>query len=457
VLLTRLELFLRQEGLKPLHVARRARYSRQFFLRLRLGEQMPTARSVEAITGVCRLETNKPVEPAQLFERAELLQEGITKLSALHARDLRVLDVLLEEVTPDAWAERVIATGIRSETAARHLVVAGQAAIDALPSAAAEVFRGAMLLLAELKDSPPELVASLSAQALKGRANALRHLARYDDALADLALSGRLFATARYCDDDAGQVELTRAGILFKRERWAEALTAARVAQERFRSVRDRKRAAHAEIIAACVLFEQGDTKAAHDAFHRLRATLKALRDRDALARVWVNIAACAIRLRNEREARHWLNRASRWFRERANTTEFLRTRWSMGTYLATFRAPALGIKLLRRVEAAFRTLDMDADSACVGLDVLELLIDMHAPRAELGAQARTIAAAFTAAGMAVSMATALDHLRRIHTSPEPRAVLEDVRAALRGADDSLCRDDVSGAALLEIGGAPDL
>jgi tetratricopeptide (TPR) repeat protein len=452
VLLTRLELFLRQEGLKRLRVARRAGYSRQFFLRLRLGEQMSSARTVRAVTAACRAEAKKQVEPGQLFERAEFLRQGIAKLSALHAHDLRVLNVLLEHVTPDTWAEQVLATNIRSETAARHLVIAGRDAIDLVPAAAAEVFRAAMLLLAELKENPPELVASLSAHALKGRANALRHLGRYDDALADLALAGRLFASARYCDDDAGQVELVRAGILFKRERWAEALVAARLAQECFRSVGDRKRAAHAQIIEGGVLFEQGDTRAARDTFHRLRSTLHALRDRDALARVWVNIAACAIRLRTEPEARHWLNRASRWFRQQGNTTEFLRTRWSMGTYLATFRALSLGIRLLRRVEESLASLDMNADSACVGLDILEYLIDLNAPRAELGAQARTVAAAFTAAGMAVSLATALEHLRRIHTSSEPGSVLANVRAALRTAEDPPCHPEVAGIVLLETG-----
>jgi len=407
---------------------------------------MPTERAVEAITEACGAESGTSVTREELFERADLLGGKTTKLSAAHAPDLAVLDDLFEEVTPDTWAEIVLATGIRSETAVRQLLVTGQKAIDHLPAAAAEVFRATMLMASDLHESPRELVASLSAQALKGRANAFRHLGRYDDALADLALAGRLFAEATYCDADAGQVELTRAGILFKRERWTEALAAARAARERFRTVHDRKRAAHADIIEACVLFEHGDTAAAQSSFHRLRATLRTLRDYEALARVWVNVAVCAIRLGDEPGARYWLNRASAAFRERGNTTEFLRARWSMGTFLATFRRKEHGLNLLRRVEASFHALGMGADSACVGLDVLELLIDIEAPRSDLGSQARKIAAAFTAAGMAVSMATALDHLRRIHRSSTPRSVLAEVRVALRAAEEA-CRTEATSVA----------
>jgi tetratricopeptide (TPR) repeat protein len=451
VLLTRLELFLRRERLKPLHVADRAKYSRQHFLRLRLGEEMPTERSVDAITEACAAESGKPVTREDLFERADLLGGKTMKLSAVHAPDLAVLDQLLEGVTPDTWAETVLASGIRSETAAAHLLRAGLNVLDVAPEAAAEVLRATMLLSAALDASPPELVASLSANALKGRANALRHLGRFDDALADLTLAGRLFATATYCAAETAQVEFTRAGVLFKRERWREALVAARTARTHFHAHGDRRRAAHAEIVEAGILFEQGETAGAAAIFHRLRPTFQALRDRHALALVWMNLAACAIRLGSEPEARTWLNRAGRAFRQSGNTTEFLRTRWSMGSYLARFRTPALGLRLLRRVERAFHHLGMDADSACVGLDVLELLIDIGAPNSELGAQAERVVTAFIASGMAVSMATALDHLRRIHLNPHPHVALKEVRSALRAAEDPPCPP-----VLIQVVGAED-
>jgi tetratricopeptide (TPR) repeat protein len=440
VLLTRLELFLRQKNLKPLHIARASEYSRQHFLRLRLGEQAPTARSIIAVVKACRAATGEPVAPEQLFERAdELLRTHGSKLSALHKPDLALLDELLSHVRSGTWAEDVLATGIRTETGVRHVVLAGIAAIDAVPEAAAEVFRAAVLMTSALPLTEPELAASFSANALKGRANALRHLGRFDDALADLEVAAKLFAAARYCDDEAGQVEYTRATVLFKHERWEEALPAARTAGARFLGIGDRRRAAHAEIVEAGILFEQGDTGGAREVFHRLRGTLHVLRDKDALARVWMNLAACDIRLGHADSARHWLNRASGAFRRQGNATEFLRTRWGMGTYMVRFRGQRRGLRFLQRVERSFRELGMDADAACVGLDILELFVDSGARRETLGEQARSIVAAFVAAGMEASLASAFAHLRQIHLSPNPRAVLQDFRAAIRVSDEDPC------------------
>jgi tetratricopeptide (TPR) repeat protein len=443
VLLTRLELFLRAHHLAPLQFARKAKYSRQYLVRLRRGQQFPTARSIKLLAATCAEEVGEPVRPEMLFERAdELLRHGTYQLSTLHAPDLATLDRFLSEFHTSGWAEEVVASGVRSETAMRHLLFSGLGVIDVAPASAAEVLRAVLLMGSALPEgSPPEVVAALSAYALKGRANALRHLGYFDDALADLGVAARLFAEAKYCERESGQVEYVRATVLFKRERWNDALAAARASRRHFLAAKDPRRAAHAQIVEANVLIEQGATNQGRTLLHRLRRVLHELRDSEALPRVWLNLAVCEIRRGDEVEARRWLNRASKSFRQQRNTTELLRTRWNMATYISRFGKPARALALLGRVERSFLTLGMPADAGCVALDELDLMLDSGVSRAVLSAKARQAADAFAAAGMSVSLATALEELRRLHSSKNPRATLEEVRTAIRGIEEVPCPD----------------
>jgi tetratricopeptide (TPR) repeat protein len=440
VLVTRFELFLRSHSIAPTLLARKSVHSRQHVLRLRMGESLPTRRGILTLTGTCEALAGEALLPETLFEGAgALVASGRFRLSEVHASVLALLDGALTESTPENIVDAIRKTRVASETAAATLLRAARARIDVNPAEAAEIYAAAMVMAAALPGSARELVAALSAEALKGRANALRHLGRYDDALADLTAAAKLFAEARYCDSEAAQVDLTRAGVLFRQERWAEAAPVARAARSRFLAVQDRRRAAHAEMIEACVHFEEGDVDGARKRFHELRATFRKLRDSDALARVWIDIALCEIRSGDAASARHWLNRASAAFRARRNTIEILRTRWNIAKFIARFGSVPRAVAVLRRVQRAFTGLGMHADAGCVGLDMLELMIQSGAPAETLRDQARDVAEAFVTAGMRVSAALALDCLRTLHASTRPRAVLAEIRSAMRAAEDIGC------------------
>jgi tetratricopeptide (TPR) repeat protein len=127
-------------------------------------------------------------------------------------------------------------------------------------------------------------------------------------------MAAKLFVAARYCAEEAGQVEYTRAAVLFKMELWDDALTATRAARKRFVLSKDARRTAHAELLEANILFEHGDWNAARTTWLRLRKPLAALKDKDGLARVWLNLGVCEIRRNQPEEARRWLNEASAAF-----------------------------------------------------------------------------------------------------------------------------------------------
>lgn len=68
---TRLERFLRSEGIKPAHLARESGYSRQHLLRLRKGQMEPTRVCIAALTGACSRLTGRRVAAEELFALEE--------------------------------------------------------------------------------------------------------------------------------------------------------------------------------------------------------------------------------------------------------------------------------------------------------------------------------------------------------------------------------------------------
>jgi len=438
VLLTRLELFLRRTNMKPTGVARLAGYSRQHFLRLRLGEGDATRGGILAVTSACRKLSRQRVTPEVLFERAALFLKGPgQRLSHAHSGDRRRLDDILSGSLPSPLSDVIMASGVESETAVRHLLRAAKERLDTAPGRAADIYEAAGRMAAALRRTPQELAASLRAHALKGCSNALRMTGQYDQSLTCLEVAARLFASARYCMDEAGHVEYARAATLFKMELWDDALTATRAARKRFVQSKDSRRVAHAELLEGNILFERGDWDAARNRWMRLRGPLGALKDKDALARVALNLGACEIRRNEPVSARAWLNEASGAFRKLRNTAELARTRWNMATWLATFRNPARAVRALRHAQRTFESLGMWVDAACVGLDMTELMIELGIPDDVLARHAAEVASTFARSGLAVSLAHALEQLRNITHSADRRRIVRMVRAALRDAETS--------------------
>jgi tetratricopeptide (TPR) repeat protein len=438
VLLTRLEWFLRAHDLRPADIARLAGYARQHLLAIRKGEYEPSRRFIVDTTGAISTLVHRAVSPSELFERADaLLQTTARRLRHVHAGELDVLAAMLPLAHESGWTEQIVDSGIATETAARSLLMHGEQLTDAEPATAAVVFFTARQVAARLTGTHAELKDSLQANALRGRANALAHLARFDEALSDLRVAAGLFVRARFCAHDAGRVEYTRGMILFKFERFRDAAQAGQAARRHFLQARDMRRVAHADILLGGILFDQGRWEEARAIWLRLDGLLSTLPDRLAHARVWQNLGAVEIRLHHRQDARRWLNRASAQFRALGNATELARTRWNMATYLATFRDAHRGIAALRRVQRTFGALGLYADAACVGLEIVELLESAPHSDPDLHAYAQETARVLLQTGVAVSAAHAVAALGRIAVAADRRAIIAGVRTALRDSGES--------------------
>jgi tetratricopeptide (TPR) repeat protein len=439
LLLTRLELYLRShaDDLPASEVAASAGYTRQHFHRLRIGESDATRGGILSVTGVIRKRTRERVRPGVLFERADAFLNGPgSRLSQAHRQDRETLDALLaDDGRLAALRDHVAATGIASETAVRHLLKAGRGRLDTNPAGAAAIYGAAVDMARRLRDTPRQLAASLHGHALKGSANAWRMLGAFEDALSSLSAASKLFVDARLCTDEAGQVEYTRATLLFEMELWDDALAATRSAKRRFYQTGDTRRHANAELLEANILFEQGNSDAAHAMWLQVSNVLTELHSREGLARVWINLGVCEIQRQRAEEARSWLNRASAAFRTLNNVAELARTRWNMGTLIATFESPARALRVFRNAFRMFERLGILLDAGCVALDMMEVMIDVRRPDAELTAHARLTADTLARATISErALTAALDQLRQIARHRDKRRVVRVVRTALRDA-----------------------
>lgn len=454
MLLTRLELFVRRENLGPVAFGRAAGYTRMHFYRLRMGETDATRSVILAVTDAARKLSGKHLAAASLFERADSLLKGShQRLSVMHRADRDALDALLaEEVTP-AFAERLRASGVASETALLHLLHAGRELLITNPEAAAIVYEGAVEMGATLRAGPRELVQSLQAHAYQGRANALRILGRLDEALFCLSRAGECFMGAGWCADEAGQADFIRGAILLELEQWDDALAATQAALKSFCQTGNTRLAAKAQVLEAIICFEQGDIDASHATWIRLTKVFAALRQRNDLARVWLNLANCEIRRNRPVDARRWLAQAESAFRKLNNAAELARTRWNMGTYVTTFSKDSRrALRILTAAYRGFMDLRIWLDAGCVGLDMLEIMIDAGTADEELTFHASSVADTFARVDrLGERIAPALDQLRRIARHDDRRRVIRLVRAALTDSKAN-CNEIAVSAALGEAG-----
>src|SRR4029077_6189417 len=131
-------------------------------------------------------------------------------------------------------------------------------------------------------------------------------LGRYREAMQVLIDAEQHFVDARYCTLEIGEVRYARAGILFKMEKWPQALEAAGQARRIFEEEHNRTRALHARMIEGCVFVERGNLDDGRGVFSDLLKKLAAKRHRNALAWVYMNLGACDLKRRQPAFARHW-------------------------------------------------------------------------------------------------------------------------------------------------------
>lgn len=276
----------------------------------------------------------------------------------------------------------------------------------------------------------------------KERANALRRLTRYAEALEALDEAEEEYRKLPAPFVEIAFVEQGRATVFFALKRFGEARQKAAAARTTFLEFGETVNAAEVRLLEGGITFDEGDTEGARSLFDEARVEFEKHGETPALALAYQNLCTCDLRLGAAKDARDFHTRAIPLLRRFGMEAEAVRLSWSVWEALAAKGDRETALPYIREAAAAFSALGMDGDAAEVGLDILEQLVALERYE-EAIPLARDIATICQRTGVTPDVANALAYLeeavRATHATAEfVKRTKTFVEARLRGASVSM-------------------
>lgn len=324
-----------------------------------------------------------------------------------------VLSPLLEKPAGVAWRDFTNVAEHHTAGMVRRLLKAANETCERRPLDALAIADAASSLAAALdtKRYASSVVISLRATAAKERANALRFLGRYDEALAALDEAETLFEKVPSSPIGKASIMYVRAGILVERQEYASALPLTRESGRAFRRAGDVDRYMRARHLEAHIKFYQAQVAAAQTIYEEVLAYGVRRNDRLWIARALATLARCRLELGDLDAARRHSEAARTGFDQLGLAAEVARTEWCIGRVHSAEQKFETALGVLREVRKRFTALGLVTDSALVTLDMMDNLFALGRP-SEIAAEAAEIIRIFTNAGMLTSALRAFAYLR---------------------------------------------
>ena len=296
-----------------------------------------------------------------------------------------------------------------TEGLVRRIMDAATAELDRQPAYALALLDAADSIAEYVNDQHGQL--ECRSEVWKNRANALRMLGRYQEALDATVMAERLAEEVPTGAFMLAQIIYTRGTVLFKMGRFADAILAARNASYRFSEYGDVQRVIHARNLEAIALTEQGETAEGLRVYLLIAQQLQPRNDPQMTARVAENIAVSYRRLGNYDEARTYAAVAQERYRDLKADSEIIRIEWTLGLIDLSIGETDVGLTRLRGAAAAFETLGMITDAGFVKLALTEELLRLKEWN-EAAMMAGEAADTFATAGARLHLSAALSFLR---------------------------------------------
>jgi len=295
----------------------------------------------------------------------------------------------------------------------RKLIKASERKRETEP-AFAIMLANAAVVIAETLLTPHytrELIHSLQGAAWRERANALRYIGRYPDALAACDRAEAAFRLNGITDFEIARVTFIRGTLLMETGHPNEALPLARESGAIFRKWHDDERLIDAGLLEGGILFEKGDAAGALAVFLSLVHAANTVDDAETSARLENNIAAAYQAIGDLVSAASHYQIALAVYAHLGMAVETLRTSWSVALLALKHGDRADGMKRLARVGEAFEQRGMLIEAALVAMDRARehVRAGEFEPVVELCAH---LAERFAAAGMYAHADEALAFLR---------------------------------------------
>ncbi|HEX6160869.1 MAG TPA: tetratricopeptide repeat protein [Thermoanaerobaculia bacterium] len=282
---------------------------------------------------------------------------------------------------------------------------------------------------------PAVLIDDLRGMAWLERANVLRYLGRYPEALDALDLAEQSFRQTPVAPFSIALVQYLRAIIFIETERLGEALALARQSARVFRQFGEEERYVHARIVEASVLYHQNRYRDARDLYLTLVRVAKNTGEAATLASLYQNIANCALRLSDLDEAADYFSRALSLYEALGLETEKIRTRWNIGRLQIASGDVEAGMARLRDARRELEQIGARTDSALAALDLVEALLGAGGAQnaREAAHLCSGLVESFTAVGMTGNALTVLAYLREaVSTGTATPKLVREVRTYLQ-------------------------
>jgi tetratricopeptide (TPR) repeat protein len=293
------------------------------------------------------------------------------------------------EVIPPEWIEGLAdgtleAKDLGPPTAARArgLLEEARALFGKRPATALLLADTALAIVQQAETIRSEEALELIGDAEKDRANALRLMGRFPEALEALDRAQADYARLSVSEPKLAMVDYVRATVFQEMGRLDEASELAARAGNVFDQYGYDTRAGHARVLQAEVLNLRGMYREARVEYLRLLETASNDRER---ARMHNDLASVLVDLGDHEEARDHLRSASALFRKLGLEAAELRLQWLEARIALSSGDLSEGIEQLHRIEKSFARLQMSENAALVALDIVEglLALEIHAPAKE--------------------------------------------------------------------------
>jgi tetratricopeptide (TPR) repeat protein len=357
-----------------------------------------------------------PPHPAAA-EPPEAIRSLATLLAAEDAAAERGLEALLASPASFRRANVPAMPAMQTAGVVRRLCLASRELRERQPMHALVLADAATAIADHLPAVryPASLLDELRGDAWYERANVLRYLGRYPEALDTLDLAARAFAHSPVAAFSGAIVDYLRAVLFVELDRYDEARRLARKSARVFRQFGESERFLHARIVEASVLFHQDHVRESRELFLSLLGEAKRAGKPETLARLFANVANCEVRLGEYDAAESYFGRALSLYEAIGNESGKIRTRWNIGTLRIAAGDTEEGLSRLREARREFEQIGAHTDAALVTLDIVEALLGTGERRAarEAAELCSGLADSFAAVGMTGNALTALAFLRQ--------------------------------------------
>jgi len=333
------------------------------------------------------------------------------RIDAEDAAAARLLSPLLQ--SPLRFRNAAVARNPKAQTAGvvRFLCAAANERHEKRPELSLELTLCAYDVALALGPKPSTPQRFCMALSLRERANALRYLGRFAEALEALDSAEELFDENPAADPhDIAIVRLIRATVFVESERLEEARSMSRKAARVFRQYGDRPRELSALLVEAISLNFAGRTAESAAVFEKVVAKARAEGDRSLLARALNDAANAYLELQRLDDAESSLVEALVIFDELDLATEKARVAWSLALVLARRGDLATAANRLDAARVELERLKLVNDHALATLDWAWARLALGEPSG-VAAACKGIVMRFESAGMMKSARIALAQL----------------------------------------------